>query len=248
MSGTVTIKRAETIFENDDFIVLNKPSGMLSIPDRTQSAESLKDHLQKKLGKIFTVHRIDKDTSGLIVFAKNEQTHQFLSGAFEDRKVEKYYLGLVQGMLPEKKGSIIEPIAEHPAKNGRMVIHRKGKPSQTDYEVQEEFGICSLMQFRIHSGRTHQIRVHMKHIGHSLLCDELYGSTDPVFLSSIKRNFKKSGQMDEEEKPLLSRLALHAQRLLFHDGQGQQYEFEAPLPRDMKALIQQLRKWRSVNS
>jgi 23S rRNA pseudouridine955/2504/2580 synthase/23S rRNA pseudouridine1911/1915/1917 synthase len=238
------MKGAETIFENEDFIVLNKASGSLSIPDRTQSAESLKDHLQKKFGKIFTVHRLDKDTSGLIVFAKNEQTHKFLSSIFEDRKVEKYYLGLVQGILPEKKGTIDEPIAEHPAKNGRMVIYKKGKPSQTDYDVKDEFGFCSLLHFRIHTGRTHQIRVHMKHLGHSLLCDELYGSPDPVFLSSIKRNFKKSGPIDEEEKPLLSRLALHAQRLIFNDSEDQKHEFEAPLPRDMKALIQQLKKWR----
>jgi RluA family pseudouridine synthase len=243
MQAAAAIRRPETIFENNDFIVLNKPAGLLSIPDRTQSAESLKDILQKKFGRIFTVHRLDRDSSGLIVFAKNEQAHQFLSGIFEDRTVEKYYEGLVQGAMYDKKGLVSEPIAEHPAKNGKMVVHKKGKPSLTEYEVLEEFGNCSLVQFRIHTGRTHQIRLHMKHIGHSLLCDELYGNSEPVYLSSIKRNFKKSGQDDEEEKPLLSRLALHARRLAFKDSSGQQHEFEALVPRDMKALIQQLRKW-----
>ena len=244
MQSTATNPRPETIFENQDFIVLNKPAGLLSIPDRAQSADSLKDILQRKFGQIFTVHRLDRDTSGLIVFAKNELTHQFLSGAVESRSVEKYYMGLVQGIIPEKKGSISEPIAEHPAKNGRMVIHKKGKASLTDYEVLEEFGISSLVQFRIHTGRTHQIRVHMKHIGHSLLCDDLYGNSEPIFLSSIKRNFKKSGQDEEEERPLLSRLALHAQRLSFPDSTGLHHAFEAPLPRDLKALVHQLRKWR----
>ena len=243
MQTGAVVKRPETIFENEDFIVLNKPAGLLSIPDRTQSAESLKDILQKKFGKIFTVHRLDRDTSGLIVFAKTEQAHQFLSGVFEDRSVEKYYEGIVQGTIHDNKGIISESIAEHPARNGKMVIHKKGKPSLTEYEVLEQFGICSLVQFRIHTGRTHQIRVHMKHIGHSLLCDELYGSAEPVYLSSIKRNFKKSGQDHEEEKPLLGRLALHAKRLVFQDSSGQKYEFEASFPRDLKALIQQLRKW-----
>jgi 23S rRNA pseudouridine955/2504/2580 synthase/23S rRNA pseudouridine1911/1915/1917 synthase len=243
MQGAAIIKRPEVIFENEEFIVLNKPAGLLSIPDRFQSSESLKDILQKKFDKIFTVHRLDKDTSGLILFAKNESAHQYFSEVFGDRKVEKYYEGLVQGVIHEKKGIISEPIAEHPSKNGKMVIHKKGKPSLTEYEVLEEFGICSLVRFRIHTGRTHQIRIHMKHSGHSLLCDELYGNPDPIFLSAIKRNFKKSGQDDEEEKPLLSRLALHAQRLAFMDSSGKKYEFEAPFPRDMKALVQQLRKW-----
>ena len=234
-------KPLDIIFENDDFIAINKPAGMLSIPDRTQSSESLKDILQKKYPEIFTIHRIDRDTSGLIIFAKNETTHQFLSQAFEERLVEKDYVGLVHGSLSQKEGTIEAPITEHPAKNGKMVVFKKGKPSITDYKVLEEFGTFSFLEFRIHTGRTHQIRVHMQHLGHAIVCDEFYGNGQPVLLSSLKRNYKLS-QHEEEERPILSRLALHSQRLKFTDQHGTAHDLEAPLPKDLKALLQQLRK------
>src|SRR5205809_823796 len=142
------------IFESDNFIVLNKPSGLLSIPDRQGKEISLKKMLQEKYGEIFTIHRLDKGTSGLIVFAKNEATHKFLSQQFENRKTEKIYLGLVIGSLLNEKGTIDSPIMEHPVKKGLMVINRKGKESLTDYEVIEDFGIYSWMKFQIYTGRT----------------------------------------------------------------------------------------------
>jgi 23S rRNA pseudouridine1911/1915/1917 synthase len=237
--------RLETIFENDDFIVINKPAGLFSIPDRIHSAESLKEILKKKYGDIFTVHRLDKGTSGLIVFARNEKTHQFLSKSFEERSVEKYYLGIVHGTLMAKSGTVKEPIAEHPSRNGRMVIFKRGKQAITDYEVLEEFGLYSLLRFRIHTGRTHQIRVHMQHLGHSIVCDEWYGQPDPIYLSSLKRNFKLSRNQDEE-RPIMHRLGLHASQLIFKDMNGTKNSFEAALPKDMKALLQQLRKWGGV--
>src|SRR5450432_2486189 len=128
-----------TIFENDDFIVLNKPSGMLSIPDRTQSQPSLKDHLIDKFGGIFTVHRLDAATSGVIVFAKNEITHKHLSQQFEDRSTLKIYNGLVTGKLSEPTGVIDEPIAEHYSQKGMMMTSDKGKPSVTEYTLLEQF-------------------------------------------------------------------------------------------------------------
>src|SRR5438132_508102 len=100
----------DIIFENEDFVAINKPAGMLSIPDRTQSEPSLKDMLAAKYGTIFTVHRLDKETSGVIVFAKNEAAHKYLSQQFENRETEKYYVGLIQGKLSEKKGIIEEAI------------------------------------------------------------------------------------------------------------------------------------------
>ena len=194
------------VFENDDFVVLNKPSGLLSIPDREGKEVSLKTLLQEKYGQIFTVHRLDKDTSGIIVFAKNEATHKHLSKQFEERQTEKIYVGLVIGSPANKKGSIDLSIAEHPAKKGLMIINRKGKEALTDYEVLEDFGIYSWMQFQIHTGRTHQIRVHMKDIGHPIVCDELYGDGKPVFISSLKNKFKLS-KNELEERPILNRLA-----------------------------------------
>ncbi len=228
------------IFENDQFIVINKPAGMLSIPDRMQSEPSLKDKLKEKYGNIYTVHRLDKGTSGVIVFAKDEDTHKELSKLFEGRDVAKNYLGLVHGMVTPPKGTIDSPIAEHPARNGKMITHIKGKTSITDYEVLENFKLFSWVQFRIHTGRTHQIRVHMQHIGNSIVCDDLYGDPAPVYLSALKRRYKLSKD-EESERPILARLALHSWQLKF-ELYDEEFLFEAEIPKDLRALLQQLRK------
>ncbi len=232
----------DILFENDDFVVINKPSGLLSIPDRMQSEPSLKDKLLDKYGSIFTVHRLDKGTSGVIVFAKNEATHKHLSQQFEERSTRKIYTGLVIGRPAEPKGVIDEPITEHFANRGTMMTAAKGKPAITEYEVAESFRSYSWMQFHILTGRTHQIRVHMKHLGHPIVCDDLYGDGKPVLLSSFKRRFKLSKQ-EEEERPILNRPALHAFQLSFQDREGNEHHFEAPLPKDLRALLQQLKKW-----
>ena len=230
-----------TIAENDNWVALNKPSGLLSIPDREGKEISLKTLLKEKYGDIFTVHRLDRDTSGLIVFAKNELTHKHLSKQFEIRQTKKIYQGLAIGSLMENKGSINSLIAEHPGKNGTMIVHRNGKESVTDYEVLEDFKIYSFVQFQIHTGRTHQIRVHMKDIGHPIVCDVLYGDGKPILVSALKSKFKLSKDA-EEEKPILGRLALHAFQLTFNDMDGKLVELEAPLPKDMRATLQQLAK------
>jgi len=231
------------IFENDHFIALNKPSGLLSVPDREGKEISLKQILKQEYGDIWTVHRLDKDTSGVIVFAKDDVTHKFLSGVFEERSVEKYYTGVIHGIPANPQGSVDAAIMEHPVKKGVMVTNKKGKAALTDYTVIESLGNFSLMNFRIHTGRTHQIRVHMKYIGHPIICDPLYGNGEPVMLSSIKKKFNLS-KKEEEEKPLFNRLALHAEKLQFTDAEGTLHILEAPLPKDMKALLQQLRKWK----
>ncbi|TAL48331.1 MAG: RNA pseudouridine synthase, partial [Chitinophagaceae bacterium] len=126
------------IAETNDWIALNKPSGLLSIPDREGKDISLKKMLIEKYDNIFTVHRLDKGTSGMIVFAKNEETHKHLSRQFEEKQTEKIYCGLVLGSPTDKKGTIDAPIAEHPAKKGLMTVHRNGKESLTDFEVLED--------------------------------------------------------------------------------------------------------------
>jgi 23S rRNA pseudouridine955/2504/2580 synthase/23S rRNA pseudouridine1911/1915/1917 synthase len=231
----------EILFEDDSIIVLNKPAGLLSIPDREQTSLSLKDMLLAKYGSIFTVHRLDKDTSGIILFARTEAAHKYYSRLFEERKIEKYYLGLVLGSPAHPKGTMDEPISEHPVQKGLMVVHRKGKPAVTDYEVVEAFKTYSLVQFQLHTGRTHQIRVHCKNMGHPLACDELYGDAKPILLSSIKRKYKLS-KWEETEQPILGRLALHAYRLRFTDEKGTLHDLSAEMPKDMRALLQQLRK------
>jgi 23S rRNA pseudouridine1911/1915/1917 synthase len=230
-----------TIHESEDLIVLDKPAGLLSIPDREGKELSLKKMLQGKFGQIYTVHRLDKETSGLIVFAKNEVSHKHLSLEFENRNTKKIYRGLVLGSLMNKSGTMNAPIAEHPAKSGTMMVNRKGKEAITDYEVLQDFGIYSFLQFQIHTGRTHQIRVHMKELGHPILCDKLYGDGKPLLVSSLKSKYKLSKNV-EEEKPLLGRLALHAFQLGFKNSKGAYEIFEAPLHKDMRAVLQQLSK------
>ena len=229
------------ISENDDWVALNKPSGLLSIPDRAGKEISLKSLLKEKYGNIYTVHRLDRDTSGLILFAKNEVTHKYLSLQFEGRQMRKIYLGLVVGVPSNQTGTIDSPIGEHPAGNGVMIIHHKGKDSLTGYEVLDDFGIYSWLQFQLHTGRTHQIRVHMKDIGHPIVCDELYGDGKPVMVSSLKSTFKLS-KNEEEEKPILGRLALHSSQLSFTGMTNSAVELTAPLPKDLRATLQQLEK------
>jgi len=236
------VKGFSVIFENDDFLAINKEPGMLTIPDRHDDTQlSLYKSLNQQYGKIFIVHRLDRDTSGLILFAKNETAHKYFSQLFEQRNIQKKYLGIVRGSMPAKTGSINEPIAEHPIKKGMMTISKKGKASLTNYEVLEDYGIYSLVQFEIQSGRTHQIRVHTKSIGHPIICDEIYGDGKPILLSSFKKKYKLS-QHDLEERPIISRLALHSASLHFKDIHQKDFFIEAPLPKDMKALLQQLRK------
>jgi 23S rRNA pseudouridine955/2504/2580 synthase/23S rRNA pseudouridine1911/1915/1917 synthase len=229
------------ISETEDWIALNKPSGLLSIPDREGKDISLKKMLIEKFGNIFTVHRLDKGTSGVIVFAKNEAAHKHISQQFENRETEKIYQGIVMGSMENKQGTINAPIMEHPVKKGTMVINRNGKEAITDFEVLEDFKSFSFVQFRIHTGRTHQVRIHAKDMGHPIVCDELYGDGKPVLLSSLKKKFNLS-KNELEERPILNRLALHALSLKFTNMNGEEIKLEAPLPKDMKAFLQQLSK------
>jgi 23S rRNA pseudouridine1911/1915/1917 synthase len=229
------------LHEDDSLVAINKPSGILTIPDREGKDISLKQLLKAKYGNIFTVHRIDKDTSGVVVFAKTEEAHKELSQLFEARETVKIYNGFVLGSPAQKSGTINEPIAEHPVKKGVMTVYKKGKESITEYEVLESFKLYSWMQFHILTGRTHQIRVHMKHLGHPIVCDNLYGDGKPVLVSAIKRKRFNLSKSEEEERPILSRLALHASKLQFQLD-GKSYDLEAELPKDLRALLQQLNK------
>jgi 23S rRNA pseudouridine955/2504/2580 synthase/23S rRNA pseudouridine1911/1915/1917 synthase len=239
----------ETLYEDDDLIIVNKPAGLLVVPDRFNALlPSLNKELEKKTGqKIWIVHRLDRDTSGVICFAKNEHAHRYLSILFQERDVNKFYAGLVNGIVVPEQGRIEGYITEHPAGNGRMMVAKKGKLAVTDYKVVEQWPLYSLLQFQIHTGRTHQIRVHMRSIGHPIACDEIYGDGKPFLLSGIKRKYRMS-EKDEEERPLMSRLALHAYRLQFVKEDGTEINVEAPLPKDMAACVKQLNKWSKMES
>lgn len=235
--------KIEILFEDDDMVIVNKPSGVLVIPDRfDNNIPSLNRMLEEQYGhRIYVVHRLDRGTSGVICFAKNEESHKYLSGLFREHEVEKYYTGLVGGRMLQEEGTIESAIMEHPTKKGRMVVTAKGKASKTDFHVLEQWPLYSLVQFRIYTGRTHQIRVHMQSIGHPIVCDELYGDGKPFFLSAIKKKYN-IGKF-EEEKPLLDRLALHASKLVLKTIGGEEITVEAPLPKDIRACVNQLNKW-----
>jgi len=228
------------LFEDEQLVAINKPAGLLTVPDREGKDISLKKMLQDAYGSIFTVHRLDRETSGLVVFAKNENSHRELSQLFEKRETTKIYCGLVLGKPAEPSGLIEAAIIEHPVKKGVMTVAKKGKESSTSYELLESFRLYSWMQFRIYTGRTHQIRVHMKHIGHPIVADPVYGDGKPVFISALKKKYNLA-KAEEEERPILARLALHAARLQFVLD-GKPYDFEAELPKDLRAVLQQLRK------
>lgn len=238
--------KLEILYEDAHLIAVNKPAGIPVIPDRFQTeAPSINKLLEAGIGsKIWVIHRLDRDTSGVLLFAKDEIAHKQLSMQFQEHSVGKFYAGLVVGRLPAESGRIETPIAEHPTIKGKMIAHRNGKASVTDYRVVSEWPTHSLLQFQIHTGRTHQIRVHMQSIGHPIVADNLYGDGEPFRLSSIKKKYKLSLK-EEEERPLLSRLALHAYRLIFTDLDGKEQMIEAPLPKDINACVQQLNKQQS---
>ena len=235
-----------TIFyEDEHLLVVNKPSGLLTIPDRFGNKESLQAELEKRYGKVFVVHRLDRETSGILCFARNEAAHRHLSMQFEHHSTDKFYHALVDGVLHHDEGEINKPIGEHPTIPGKMVVASWGKPSLTFYRALEHFTHFTLVETLIKTGRTHQIRVHLQHIGYPLAVDAVYGRREAFFLSEIKGKKYKSGKFtDEEEKPLMARSSLHSSRLrLDHPVTEERLEFRSELPKDFAAVISQLKKW-----
>jgi RluA family pseudouridine synthase len=235
---------AEIIFEDADIVVVNKPPHLLSIPDRFDPLlPNALEQLKQSHGSIFTVHRLDKPTSGVLLFARHEEAHRHLSEQFEKRKVRKYYLALIDGILFPPSGKIEKPIAPHPRLPDRMVVTAHGKTALTEYQAIEFFRDFTLAEVQIHTGRMHQIRVHFESIGFPLAVDELYGRRREIFFTDIKRTRVSIGKFDEP-RPLMNRTSLHSNRLIIqHPMTGAEMEFKADLPKDFKALLQQLRRW-----
>lgn len=231
------------IYSDDDFIVLNKRSGILIAADRyNPDAPRLDLMAEKEFGKLYAVHRIDKDTSGLIIYAKNLEAQKGISMQFEQRKVQKTYHALVYGHplwedLHVDLALELDGDARH-----RTVVNKKfGKPSITDFHLIGVCGPYSWIEAKPKTGRTHQIRVHLAANNLSIVCDPLYsGNQKPVRLSEVKRKWNGD---EDEERPLLSRLALHAYKIQFeHPATHEQVTFTAPYARDMEAVRKQFAK------
>jgi 23S rRNA pseudouridine1911/1915/1917 synthase len=234
---------AEVVFEDEEIVVLNKHSGLLVLPDRYDpSIPNLYGLMKKKYGQIYVVHRIDKETSGLIIFAKTQESHRSLNAQFEGRTTQKEYQAICAGESQTDQGRIDLSLSEDRGKKGRMRIdYADGKEAVTTYRVLERFAGFSLIEVKPETGRTHQIRIHLSAINLPILGDSVYGGGKGFFLSQIKPGYRLKG----EEKPLLSRTALHAARLsISHPGSGQVVSFEAELPKDMRVVLNYLRKFK----
>ncbi|MCS7035766.1 MAG: RluA family pseudouridine synthase [Saprospiraceae bacterium] len=236
--------KPDLLYEDEAVIVVNKPAGLLTIADRFGNADNLHEWLERRYGRVLVVHRLDRETSGVLCFARTEEAHRHLSLQFENHTVDKFYLALVDGVVQEEEGEIDKPIGPHPTIAGKMVITASGKPSLTFYRVLERFQHFTLVEALLKTGRTHQARVHLQSIGYPLTVDALYGRRSALYLSEIKGRAYKAGKFSEEERPLLARTALHAFRLRFlHPTSEERMEFRAEPPKDLSAVLQQLRKW-----
>src|SRR5215207_805141 len=218
------------VYEDADVIVVDKPAGMVVHPAPGHQRGTLANALLAHVPGISVggsqrpgiVHRLDKDTSGLIVAAKTDRGRTALVTQWESRSVEKTYLALVSGSLEDEEATIEAPIGRDPKNRQRMAVVRSGRPAVTHFHVVERFPNSTLLEVSIETGRTHQIRVHLAFIGHAIVGDQLYGRARPT-------------------DPHLERQFLHASALAFGLPDGGKLRVEAPLPRDLQAVLEELR-------
>jgi RluA family pseudouridine synthase len=237
-------KRIDILLEDADLIAVNKPAGLLTVPGR-KGGVSLREVIGAAAGVhdlLLLVHRLDRQTSGVLLLAKNKDAQRSLQIQFQERRVHKEYLAIVRGQPVEDRGTIQLLMAPHPRVTGKMMVKQhKGKHSTTEWEVAERFFGAALLRCHPLTGRQHQIRVHLAHIGLPLLVDPLYGEAEAFFLSQLKPGYRPSTR--HEERPLIDRLTLHAHVLAFtHPRDGRPIRIEAPPPKDFRATLDQLRK------
>lgn len=239
----------EILYEDEHIIAVNKPPAMVVHPARGHWSGTLASalayhfkHLSSAGGptRPGIVHRLDRDTSGVIVVAKTDPVHFALAEQFADRTTEKEYFAITAGAPDRDADQIDQPIGAHPHHREKMAIragHETSKDAQTYYEVIERFQGFAAVRVLPKTGRTHQIRVHLAHVGYPVLCDRLYGGRAELTLGEIRRT--------DDPTVILGRQALHARRIkLLHPHTRQSIEFTAPLPADMEATLQELRQWR----
>lgn len=240
----------ELIHEDDQLIVVNKAPGTLTIPDRFDPFKlNLLSALKQTREDLFVVHRLDRDTSGILVFARTKEAHRHLNTQFQEREADKFYLAITQGVPHPREDMIEKPIGPDPRGGGRMrVDYHGGKPSATAFETLAVYREHALVRLQLFTGRTHQVRVHMASIGHPLAVDPLYGGGDGLLLSTLKKK-RFNLKQGTVERPLLSRVSLHAYQLAFeHPATGERVAFSADPPKDFQSAIKQLNKWSAVET
>jgi 23S rRNA pseudouridine1911/1915/1917 synthase len=242
----------DILYEDAALAAINKPPGMVVHPGKGHWAGTLTAALQFHFDELSAaggptrpgiVHRLDRDTSGVIVVAKTDQVHMRLARQFEKRTVEKEYFAVCAGVPDRDRDTIDLPLGPHPHQREKMAIrrdHAASRPAQTFYEVAERFDGFSAIRVLPKTGRTHQIRLHLANIGCPVLCDRLYGGRAQITRGEIARD-------EADDEVLLARQALHARRLkLSHPATGEPIEFVAPLPADIVAVLAALRTFRAL--
>ncbi|MEL1248792.1 RluA family pseudouridine synthase [Flavobacterium helocola] len=239
----------DIVYEDDQLLVINKPAGMVVHPGHGNYSGTLVNALAYHFENLpmnsserpGLVHRIDKDTTGLLVVAKTEHAMAYLTKQFAEKTSEREYVALVWGNIEEDEGTVEGNIGRHDTNRMRMAVHEsdeKGKHAVTHYKVLERFGYVTLVSCQLETGRTHQIRVHMKHIGHTLFNDERYGG-DSILKGTT---FTKYKQFVDNCFKVLPRQALHAKTLGFEHPITKEFlRFDTPIPQDLQECIE---KWR----
>lgn len=239
------------LFQDERLIAVSKPPHLATIPGRGE-ADSVLQALSRQTGlpcagsadpRLRVVHRLDKETSGVLLFAKDIAAQRFISNQFQNNLVKKEYLALVYGRPEADQGQIDAALAPHASSRDRMAVSKHGRPASTAWKVEQRMRRFTLLRCFPRTGRTHQIRVHLKSIGLPLAIDPLYNPVPPsgpegIFLSRFKRDYRPSAR--EPERPLIARLTLHAHRLHFLHPSGTEMTLESPLPKDFRAAIMQL--------
>ena len=243
------------VYEDEAFVVVDKPRGMIVHPAKGNWSGTLVNALQFHFDKLSSVggdesrpgvvHRLDRDTTGLVIVAKDDQAHKRLAFQFESRTIHKEYLALVYGEPTRDRDYIERPIGFHPTYREKMAIRAVedgGKPAVTFYEVVERFRGYALVRCKPETGRTHQIRVHLAHLGHPIVADKMYAGRDRLTLADLTGALPDS---PEAATVFIDRQALHAHRLeLTHPTTGHTLALEAPLPADFTAACQALKTYR----
>ena len=225
------------LFENRYFVAINKPPGLSTLADRQEDTNVL-SLAKREFPEIKVCHRLDKYTSGVLLLAKDLESYKHANSQFEKRKVQKTYHAIVSGNTLFTEHVVDIPIR---VKGNRTVSldRRNGKESSTHFSTIANYKNCSVLSCKPITGRMHQIRVHLKSMGHSIVGDHMYGGID-LYLSQIKKKYK---QGRKEERPLIQRMALHARELRLRDLDQSELQIEAPYPRDFDRLLTILGKY-----